>query len=62
MVLQLDKAVLANELLHEGEPVVIVAGSPPGIRGSTNALRIHNIGDAINKVAPAYGDLHGEED
>ena len=58
MVLQLDRAVLENGLLHEGEPVVIVAGSPPGIRGSTNALRIHNTGDAINKVAPAYGDVN----
>jgi pyruvate kinase len=57
MVLQLDKAVLANGLLREGDAVVIVAGSPPGIRGSTNALRIHNVGDAINRVAPAYGDI-----
>ena len=27
---------------------------PPGIPGSTNALRIHRMGDAINEVAPAY--------
>ena len=60
MVLQLDKAALENGLLHEGEQVVIVAGSPPGIRGSTNALRIHNMGDAINKVAPAYGDVDAD--
>ena len=57
MVLQLDRAVLDNGLLREGDPVVIVAGSPPGIRGSTNALRIHNTGDAINRIAPAYGDV-----
>jgi pyruvate kinase len=37
--------------------VVIVAGSPPGIPGSTNALRVHKMGDAVNKVAPAYEDL-----
>ncbi|HKY57721.1 MAG TPA: pyruvate kinase [Aeromicrobium sp.] len=60
MVLQLDRAALANGLLKEGDPVVIVAGSPPGIRGSTNALRIHNIGDAMNRVAPAYGDLEAD--
>ena len=41
----------------EGDTVVIVAGSPPGIPGSTNALRVHRIGDAVNKVAPAYEDL-----
>ena len=34
--------------------MVIIAGSPPGIPGSTNALRIHRMGDAINEVAPAY--------
>ena len=34
--------------------VVIVAGSPPGIPGSTNALRVHRIGDAKNRVAPGY--------
>ena len=33
---------------------MIIAGSPPGIPGSTNALRIHRMGDAINEVAPAY--------
>ena len=38
----------------EGDLVVIIAGSPPGIPGSTNALRIHRMGDAINEVAPAY--------
>ncbi len=27
---------------------------PPGIPGSTNALRVHRMGDAINEVAPAY--------
>ena len=35
--------------------MVIIAGSPPGIPGSTNALRIHRMGDAINEVAPATG-------
>lgn len=57
MVRQVDRALLNNGLCTEGQQVVIVAGSPPGIPGSTNALRVHNIGDAINRVAPAYGDL-----
>jgi pyruvate kinase len=38
-----------------------VAGSPPGIAGSTNALRIHNMGDAINRVSPAYHDPELDE-
>ena len=56
MVLQVDKALLEIGRCGEGQQVIIVAGSPPGIPGSTNALRIHNMGDAINRVAPAYGD------
>ena len=31
----------------QGDLVVIVAGSPPGTPGRTNALRVHRIGDAI---------------
>jgi pyruvate kinase len=54
MVMQVDKALLEAGRCEEGEQVVIVAGSPPGIPGSTNALRIHRMGDAINGVAPAY--------
>jgi pyruvate kinase len=62
MVLQVDKALLQIGRCDEGQQVVIVAGSPPGIRGSTNALRVHNMGDAINKVAPAYHDPELDED
>lgn len=54
MVMQVDKALLNARRCEEGESVVIVAGSPPGIPGSTNALRLHRIGDAIRGVAPAY--------
>ena len=56
MVLQVDKALLEIGRCAEGQQVVIVAGSPPGIPGSTNALRIHNMGDAINGIVPAYQD------
>jgi pyruvate kinase len=34
--------------------VMIVAGSPPGIPGSTNAMRVHRVGDAVGGVAAAY--------
>ncbi|WP_203335757.1 pyruvate kinase [Nocardioides limicola] len=54
MVRQVDEALLKLARIEEGELVVIIAGSPPGIPGSTNALRIHRMGDAINEVAPAY--------
>jgi len=54
MVRQVDEQLLQIGRVKEGDLVVIVAGSPPGIPGSTNALRIHRMGDAINEVAPAY--------
>ena len=54
MVRQVDEALLQIGRVKEGDLVVIIAGSPPGIPGSTNALRIHKMGDAINEVAPAY--------
>lgn len=58
MVRQVDEALLKIGRVKVGDLVVIIAGSPPGIPGSTNALRIHRIGDAINEVAPAYRREH----
>jgi len=54
MVRQVDDQLLRIGRVQEGDLVVIIAGAPPGIPGSTNALRIHKMGDAINEVAPAY--------
>jgi pyruvate kinase len=54
MVLQVDDHLLNLGRVAEGDLVVIIAGSPPGIPGSTNALRVHRMGDAVNGVAPAY--------
>ncbi|MGA8047780.1 MAG: pyruvate kinase [Dermatophilaceae bacterium] len=50
----IDRLLLADGRITEGERVVIVAGSPPGIPGSTNALRVHRAGDAAKGAAPAY--------
>ena len=57
MIAQVDEALLESGSCVEGDTVVIVAGSPPGIPGSTNGLRVHHVGDARNKVAPAFEDL-----
>ncbi|WP_435741498.1 pyruvate kinase [Nocardioides sp. SYSU DS0663] len=54
MVAQVDEQLLRIGRVQEGDLVVIIAGAPPGIPGSTNALRIHRMGDAIKGVAPAY--------
>jgi pyruvate kinase len=54
MVRQVDEQLLQIGRVSEGDLVVIIAGAPPGIPGSTNALRIHRMGDALSGVAPAY--------
>ncbi len=54
MVRQVDRLLLEGGRLSRGDLVVIVAGSPPGIRGGTNALRVHQIGDAVGTVAEGY--------
>lgn len=45
MVWQLDQVVQSSRLADIGEQLVIVAGMPPGIPGSSNMLRIHEVGD-----------------
>lgn len=47
MVRQVENALLAVGRCKMGDSVVIVAGSPPGSPGKTNALRVHRIGDIV---------------
>ena len=52
--MMVDEVLLDSGRGDEGDKVVIVAGSPPGIPGSTNGIRVHRLGDARNGVASAY--------
>ena len=54
MVKQADHLLIDSKRANTGDNVMIVAGSPPGIPGSTNAMRVHRVGDAVGGVAPAY--------
>lgn len=56
MIKQVDELMLASGKCRVGDEVVIVAGSPPGIPGSTNSLRVHRVGDAVNMAAPGYAN------
>ncbi|MHB1234292.1 MAG: pyruvate kinase [Microbacteriaceae bacterium] len=56
MFIQVDDELLGSGLAQMGDKVVVIAGTPPGISGSTNDLRVHRVGDAHNGVAPAYAD------
>jgi pyruvate kinase len=44
MFRQVDSALLAVAETNPGDYVVVVAGSPPNTPGSTNTLRVHQIG------------------
>ncbi|MFC7733221.1 pyruvate kinase [Actinomadura keratinilytica] len=48
MFRQVEQALLELGRCQKGDRVVVVAGSPPGTPGSTNALRVLRIGDAIS--------------
>jgi pyruvate kinase len=47
MVRQVDQAMMTLVRLEKGDFVTIVAGSPPGRSGSTNALRVWRLGDPL---------------
>ncbi len=45
MVAQVDELLLKHGRCERGDVVVITAGSPPGVAGSTNLVRVHHIGE-----------------
>jgi len=47
MMSQVDEILLAQGLAKMGDEVVVVAGTPPGVPGSTNTLRVHRVGEDI---------------
>jgi pyruvate kinase len=54
MFIQVDDYLLSNDLAKIGDKVVVISGSPPGIIGSTNDIRVHKVGDAVHGAAPIY--------
>lgn len=57
MFRQVDDYLLGEGLAKEGDKVVVISGSPPGIAGSTNDIRVHKVGDAVGGAAPIYKTL-----
>ncbi|MBV7668100.1 pyruvate kinase [Streptomyces halstedii] len=45
MVAQVDEELLRIGRCRKGDVVVITAGSPPGVAGTTNLVRVHHIGE-----------------
>ncbi|MFJ8438522.1 pyruvate kinase [Kitasatospora griseola] len=48
MVAQVDAQLLSLGRCKRGDIVVITAGSPPGLAGSTNLVRVHHVGELDN--------------
>jgi len=44
MVEQLDKILLEFGIFKMHDPIVVIAGVPPGVPGSTNGMRVHKLG------------------
>lgn len=51
MFRQVDQALLGLGKCNPGDYVVIVAGSPPGTPGSTNTLRVHQLGSLVDAAS-----------
>lgn len=45
MVKVVDKQLLAMDQYHEGDTMVVVAGTPPGVAGTTNTILVHQLGE-----------------
>ena len=55
---QVDRVLLDHDRVELGDKVIIIAGSPPGVVGTTNTLRIHRIGEATGQLAEAGPRKH----
>ena len=45
MIAVVDESLLALDDYNEGDTIVVVAGTPPGIPGTTNTIRVHELGE-----------------
>ncbi|AVT32610.1 MULTISPECIES: pyruvate kinase [unclassified Plantactinospora] len=53
MFRQVDQALIGLSHANPGDYVVIVAGTPSGTPGSTNTLRVHQLGSLVDPAAVA---------
>ena len=49
MVRQVDSALVQLGVCHPDDLVIVVAGTPPTTPGSTNTIRVHHIGDVLQR-------------
>ena len=56
MTEQIDHELVKADLAKIDDLVVMVAGSPPGVPGSTNMLKVHRMGSTKAEIDPALID------
>ncbi|TAJ46181.1 MAG: pyruvate kinase [Herbiconiux sp.] len=52
LMVQVDDVLLGLGRAQLGDKVIVISGSPPGVAGSTNDMRVHVIGSAHNPLKP----------
>lgn len=54
MIVQADDAFTSSDEIQEGDCIVMTMGAPVALRGSTNLLKLHRIGEihALNDISP----------
>nr|WP_171192733.1 pyruvate kinase [Corynebacterium lujinxingii] len=50
MIKVVDKQLLAMEQYEENDTMVMVAGTPPGIAGTTNTIHVHQLGESTRRA------------
>ena len=45
MMEAIDDALLEMDRYEEGDMIVVIAGTPPGIAGNTNMIQCHLLGE-----------------
>ena len=47
MMAAIDEALLGMDKYKEGDMIVVIAGTPPGISGNTNMIQVHELGQTL---------------
>ena len=47
MMEAIDEALLGMDKYKEGDMIVVIAGTPPGISGNTNMIQVHELGQTL---------------
>lgn len=49
MMETIDQSLLGMDKYKEGDMIVVIAGTPPGIAGNTNMIQVHQLGQALRQ-------------